>query len=486
MSLMTKEQYLDSLRNLGHRVFIKGEEVQSIADHPISGPPAMAMAETYAQAKIDEMKSLFTAESHLTGETINRFTHIQHSVDDLLKKILMLREMGRKTACCFQRCAGLDCMNTVYAITYELDQQYGTTYHSRFRDFLKYLQQSDLVPAACMTDTKGDRSLSPSQQEDKDQYLHVVEKREGGIVVRGAKLHITGGVNSHELLVVPTRALREEDRAFAVAFAVPADTKGVTFIYGRQPSDTRRLEQNRLDVGNLYYGGCESMVIFDDVFVPEERIFMNGEYPLAGRLVELFAAHHRASYGGCKVGVGDVLIGAAAGIAEAHGIENASHIKDKIAEMIHLNESLHAGALASASRGYRTPSGAYAVNPLLANVCKLNITRFPFEISRLAQDIAGGLLVTMPSLEDQDNPQIGDYVRKYLVGKSGVDSERRLRLLRLIENITLGTGAVSYLTESIHGAGSPQAQKIMITRLADLESAKSCAYHLCGLETGIA
>ena len=481
MALMTKEQYLSSLRELDHRVFIQGERVENIPDHPISGPPAMALAEIYQQAGQEDMKPLFTAQSHLTGETINRFTHIQQSVEDLTKKILMLREMGRKTACCFQRCAGLDCMNTVYAITYDMDQELGTRYHNRFVDFMKYIQSNDLVPAACMTDTKGDRSLPPSEQEDPDQYLHIVEEKKGGIVVRGAKLHITGAVNSHELIVVPTRALRKEDAEYAVSFAVPADTKGVTFIYGRQPSDTRRLEDGRPDVGNLYYGGCEAMVTFDDVFVPEERVFMKREYPMAGRLVELFAAHHRASYGGCKVGVGDVLIGATAAIAEAHGTEKASHIKDKIAEMIHLNETLHAGALASTGKGYPTPSGAYAVDPLLANVCKLNVTRFPFEISRLAQDITGGILVTMPSLKDQEHPEIGPYLKKYLGGRKGVDSEKRIRILRLIENITLGTGAVSYLTESIHGAGSPQAQKIMITRLADIESAKACAYKLCGV-----
>jgi 4-hydroxybutyryl-CoA dehydratase/vinylacetyl-CoA-Delta-isomerase len=369
----------------------------------------------------------------------------------------------------------------MYAITYDVDQAFGTPYHERFVNFIKYIQANDLVTAACMTDPKGDRSLAPSKQKDKDQYVHIVETKKGGMVVRGAKLHITGAVNSHELLVVPTRSLGEEDKDYAVSFAVPADAGGVTFIYGRQPSDTRRLEESPRDIGNLYFGGCEAMVVFDNVFVPEDRIFMKGEYPFTGQLVELFAAHHRASYGGCKVGVGDVLIGAAAAIAEAQGTEKSAHIKDKLAEMIHLNETLHAGALASASKGYRTPSGAYAVDPLLANVCKLNITRFPFDISRMAQDIAGGLLVTMPSLRDRESPQIGAYVEKYLVGKEGVDSERRIRILRLIENITLGTGAVSYLTESIHGAGSPQAQKIMIARLADLDSAKSCAYELCGI-----
>ena len=481
MTLMSRDQYLSSLRELDHSVFVQGQEIQSVVDHPISRPPAMAMAETYHQTEEEEMQSLATAQSHITGEIINRFTHIQHSIEDLVKKILLLREMGRRTACCFQRCAGLDCMNTVYAITYDMDENFYTHYHKRFIDFLTYVQTHDLVTAACMTDPKGDRSLSPSKQEDKDQYVHIVEERKGGVVVRGAKLHITGAVNSHELIVVPTRALNEEDKDYAVAFALPADTKGVTFIYGRQPSDTRRLEESRSDVGNLYYGGCEAMVVFDDVFVPEERIFMKREYPMAGRLVELFAAHHRASYGGCKVGIGDVLVGAAAAIAEVQGTHRSSHIKDKLAEMVHLNETLHAGALASAFKGVKTASGAYTVDPLLANVCKLNVTRFPFEISRLAQDIAGGILVTMPSLDDKDNPYIGKYIKKYLVGKADVDSEKRMRLLRLIENITLGTGAVSYLTESIHGAGSPQAQKIMITRLADIESAKSYAFKLCGV-----
>ncbi len=478
--MRSEAEYLESIKGLNHRVFIQGEPVSDVVAHPVSGPPVQALAETYRQAAQEgEGEGLFRTRSHLSGEPINRFTHIQQSVDDLVHKILMLRRMGRQTACCFQRCAGLDCLNTLYAVTYELDQASGTQYHPRFRDFVRYVQQHDLVTAACMTDTKGDRSLSPSKQADPDHYLHLVAEDGGGIVVRGAKLHITGGISSHELLVVPTRALRQEDAAYAVAFAVPANTPGVTFVYGRQPSDLRRLEQGRPDVGNPHYGGSEAMVIFDDVRVPPERIFMKGEYAMAGRLVELFAAHHRASYGGCKVGVGDVLIGATAALAEVQGTAAASHVKDKLAEMIHLNETLHAAALASAMKGGPTPSGAYAVDPLLANVCKLNVTRFPFEIARLAQDIAGGILVTMPSLKDRQHPEIGPYLDKYLA--SAAPAEKRMRILRLIENLTLGTGAVSYLTESIHGAGSPQAQKIMITRLAELERAKAAALRLCGL-----
>lgn len=479
--MISKEDYLASLHALNHRVFIQGKLIKSVVEHPLSRPAAMAMAETYQQAG-EGAAELFTARSHITGNPINRFAHIQHSVDDLIKKIDMLRVMGRRTASCFQRCAGLDCMNTVYAVTHDIDSEFNTRYHDRFREYLAYIHDNDLIPAACMTDAKGDRSLSPSQQEDRDQYLHILEEREGGIVVRGAKLHITGAVNSHELIVLPTRALNEDNRRYAVAFAIPADTGGISFIYGRQPSDLRRLEEKCPDVGNLYFGGSEALVVFDDVFVPEERIFMKGEYPFAGRMVELFASHHRASYGGCKVGMGDVLIGATAAIAEAQGTDTSSHIRDKLAEMIHLNETLHSGALASAVKGYRTESGAYAVDPLLANCCKLNVTRFPFEISRLAQDIAGGILVTMPSLEDLQHPEIGPHLNKYLTGKKGTNSAQRMRIVRLIESMTLGPGAAAYLPESIHGAGSPQAQKIMIMRLAALEKAKSYAYRLCGIE----
>jgi len=454
--------------------------VEDVVDHPVSRPAVLAMAETYQGAAESETKALFTTTSHLTGAPINRFAHIQHGTGDLVQKILMLREMGRRTASCFQRCAGLDCLNTLYAVTFEIDRRHATEYHARFVAYLRQIQEGDLIPAACMTDPKGDRSLSPAEQRDRDQYLRVVERRADGIVVRGAKLHITGAINSHELLVVPTRALREDEKDYAVAFAVPATARGVTFVHGRQPSDTRRLESGRADVGNVYFGGCEALVVFDDVFVPEKRVFMCGESDMAGRLVECFAAHHRASYGGCKVGVGDVLIGATAAVAEAQGIDKAAHVRDKLAEMVHLNETMHGVALASALKGTPTASGAYEVDPLLANVCKLNVTRLPFEIARLAQDIAGGILVTMPSLADRDHRQVGEYVKKYFAGKDDGASDLRMRLVRLIENITLGPGAASYLTESVHGAGSPQAQKIMIGRLADLGPKKACALRLCG------
>jgi 4-hydroxybutyryl-CoA dehydratase/vinylacetyl-CoA-Delta-isomerase len=475
MGLKSKEEYFDSLRNLNLRLFMFGDRVQNAVDHPIVKPSANSVATTYEMAQKPEYEDLLIASSHLSGEKINRFTHIHHSRDDLIKKIKMLRLLGQRTATCFQRCAGMDALNTVSAVTFEIDQECGTDYHQRFNAFLSYVQKEDLVCSAAMTDPKGDRRLTPSQQKDPDSYLRAVDETANGIVVRGAKLHITGALNSHEIIVLPTRNMRPEDRDYAVACAIPSDSKGVSYIYGRQSSDTRKLEGVEIDIGNPSFGSQEALIVFDDVFVPKERVFMMGEHQFCTRVVEVFGAYHRSSYGGCKSGLGDVLIGAAALIADYQGTAQAAHIRDKLVEMTHLNETLYASGIACSAEGYELPSGGYLVNRLLANVCKLHVGRFPFEIVRLAQDIAGGLMVTLPSEKDYKHPELGDLLQKYLQGVPEIATENRVRILRLLENMTLGTGAVGYLTESLHGAGSPQAQRIMIEREADLEHKKQLA-----------
>src|SRR4030043_440569 len=241
----------------------------------------------------------------------------------------MQRLLGQKTASCFQRCVGMDAINAVDSVTFEMDQKLGTKYHERFNKFLKMVQEQDFTVDGAMTDPKGDRGLPPGKQADPDLYTHVVEERKDGIVVRGAKAHQTGAVNSHEIIVMPTIAMREEDKDYAISFAVPSDTEGITYIIGRQSCDTRKLEEGTLDRGNQFYGGHEALVVFENVFVPWERVFMYKEYDFAGSLVEKFASYHRQSYA-CKVGVGDVLIGAAQTIAENNGAAGASHIKDKI------------------------------------------------------------------------------------------------------------------------------------------------------------
>lgn len=474
--LMTPKQYIESLRKMNLKVYMFGELVENPVDHPIIRPSLNSVAMTYALAQTEEYKDLMTATSNLTGKTINRFCHLHQSADDLVKKVKMQRLMGQKTAACFQRCVGMDAFNAVFSTTFEIDKAHGTEYHKRFIEYMKMVQENDWTVDGAMTDPKGDRGLSPSQQEDPDMFVHVVEKRKDGIIVRGAKAHQTGAVNSHEHLIMPTQSMREADKAYAVSFAVPSDAEGVMMIYGRQSCDTRKMEKGAdIDLGNSTFGGHEALVIFNDVFVPWERVFMCEEYDFSNMMVERFAGYHRQSYGGCKVGVGDVLIGATALAADYNGVPKASHIKDKIIEMLHLNETLYACGIACSSEGHQTLAGNYEINLLLANVCKQNVTRFPYEIARLAEDIAGGIMVTMPSEQDLRSPLTGKYVEKYIKGNANIATENRIRILRLIENLTLGTAAVGYRTESLHGAGSPQAQRIMISRQGNLEAKKALA-----------
>ena len=490
MGLMTGKEYIESLRRMKTVVYLFGERVENFVDHPLIRPSINSVAMTYALAQNPEYQDLMTAVSNLTGKRINRFCHLHQSSEDLVKKVKMQRLLGQKTGSCFQRCVGLDAFNAVYSTTYEVDKKYGTKYHERFRRYMEYIQEKDYTVDGAMTDPKGDRGLPPSQQKDPDLYLHVVKKNEKGIYVTGAKAHQTGAVNSHEQLIMPTIAMREADKAYAVAFAVPSDAPGITMIYGRQSCDTRKMEDGAdVDLGNKKFGGQEALVVFDDVFIPNEYIFMDGEYDFAGMMVESFAGFHRQSYGGCKVGVGDVVIGAAALAAEYNGVEKASAVKDKLIEMTHLNETLYGCGIACSSEGCPTKCGSYMIDLLLANVCKQNVTRFPYEIVRLAEDIAGGLMVTMPSEKDfksdevvgRNGETIGEICDKYFAATDICSTEDRMRVLRFLENICLGSSAVGYRTESMHGAGSPQAQRIMIQRQGDIQGKKQLAKDIAGI-----
>lgn len=489
MALKTPAEYIESLRRLNTRVYMFGEKIDDWVDHPIIRPSINCVAMTYALAKDPQYADLMTAKSNLTGRTVNRFVHLHQSTEDLIKKVKMQRLLGQKTASCFQRCVGMDAFNAVFSTTYEIDAAHGTTYHENFKKFLIYIQDNDLIVDGAMTDPKGDRSKAPHAQADPDMYLRVVERRDDGIVVCGAKAHQTGSINSHWHIFMPTIAMGPDDRDYAVSFACPTDADGVYMIYGRQSCDTRKLEKAPIDVGNAKFGGQEALVVIDHVFIPNDRIFLNGETEFASMMVERFAGYHRQSYGGCKVGVGDVIIGAAALAAEYNGVEKASAVKDKLIEMTHLNETLFSCGIACSCEGCATKAGNYQIDMLLANVCKQNVTRYPYEIVRLAEDIAGGLMVTMPSQKDfesnlpagKNGETIGAICNKFFAAAPNATTENRMRILRFLENECLGGGAVGYRTESLHGAGSPQAQRIMIGRQGNIQGKKEFAKAIAGI-----
>ncbi len=479
MPIRTGKEYIDSLRGRKLKIFLFGEEIKDPVEHPIIRPSINAVAETYDLAVREE--ELASAQSSISGKRVNRFLHIAESAQDLVFQNKMQRKMGQNTGTCFQRCVGMDAINSLHSTTYEIDEKHGTKYHKRLLDFIKMMQNENFVIGGAMTDPKGDRSKGPAEQVDPDMFVHVVKRDDKGVYVTGAKAHQTGCINSHWIIIMPTLRLTENDKDYALVGAFPADAPGITYIYGRQSCDTRSMEDGDIDSGNALYAGQEAMIILDNVFIPWDKIFMDGEYEFASMLIERFTCYHRRSYV-CKTGLGDVLIGAASTISDYNGIPNVSHIKDKLVEMTHLNESIFAAGIASSYQAHKLKSGVYLNDDMLAQVCKHNVTRFPYEIGRLAQDIAGGLVVTMPSEKDFRHPEVGPLLKKYLVGRKGVDVENRMRIFRLIENMTMGRNAVGYLTESMHGAGSPQAQRIQIARQMQLGYKRQLAKNLAGVK----
>ncbi|MDA0756117.1 MAG: 4-hydroxybutyryl-CoA dehydratase [Crenarchaeota archaeon] len=473
--IRTGEEYIESLKGRNLKIYLFGELVKEPVNHPMIRPSINAVAKTYDLAVEEEELAL--PQSTISGQRVNRFLHIAESAEDLVLQNKMQRKLGQLTGTCFQRCVGMDALNSLHSTTFEIDEKHGTKYHQRLLEFIKMVQHENLVIGGAMTDVKGDRSLAPSEQEDPDLFLHIVDRDDKGVYVTGAKAHQTGTINSHWMIVMPTMRLLENDKDYAIVGALPVDAPGIIYIYGRQSCDTRSMEPGDIDVGNSEFGGQETMVIFEHVFIPNEMIFMDGEYEFASMLIERFTCYHRRSYV-CKTGLGDVLIGAAAAIAEYNGVPKVSHIKDKLIEMTHLNESIYAAGIAASYQSHKLKSGVFLNDDMLANVCKHNVTRLPYELARLAQDIAGGILVTLPSEAEFRSAKTGPLLKKYLKGKSGTEVENRMRILRLIENMTMGRNAVGYLTESMHGAGSPQAQRIQISRLMQLGYKKQLAKNL--------
>lgn len=479
MPIRTGQEYIQSLRGRKLTVYLFGELVKDPVDHPMIRPSINAVAETYDLAAREE--DLASPMSKISGKHVNRFLHIAESAQDLVLQNKMQRKLGQLTGTCFQRCVGMDAINSLHSTTFEIDEKHHTNYHKKLLEFIKQMQEENFVIGGAMTDVKGDRGKAPSEQADPDLFLRITKRTKDGVYVKGAKAHQTGCINSHWIIVMPTMRLTEKDKDYAIVGAIPADAPGITYIYGRQSCDTRSMEEGDIDAGNSKFAGQEALMILDDVFIPNDKIFMDGEYEFAAMLVERFTCYHRRSYV-CKTGLGDVLIGAAATVSDYNGIPDVSHIRDKLVEMTHLNESIFAAGIASSYQAQEMKSGVWLNDDMLANVCKHNVTRFPYEISRLAQDIAGGLVVTMPSEQDFKHPVAGPLLKKYLAGRKGVDVENRVRVLRLIENMTLGRNAVGYLTESMHGAGSPQAQRIQIARQMQLGYKKKLAKNLANVK----
>ena len=477
MSVKTFEEYLKSLRKLKPTVYMFGERIENVVDHPRIRAGINATGATYELAQNEKYKNLVTTLSPLTGELVNRFTLPPQSIEDLVMRVKVNRILGGYVGTCHQRCTGLDCLSTLSIVTYDIDKKYGTQYNTRFVEFLKYMQKNDLTANAGVTDVKGDRNFGPHEQPDKDMYLRVVDQSKEGIIVRGAKAHQTGSISCHEVIVLPTRALGKGDEDYALAFAIPSDTKNLIHVVGRTSMDTREIEG--VDCGNIRYSKYCPTLIFDEVLVPWERVFMFREVEFAGEMVSRFSAFHRQSHGGCKSGKIDAMTGAALMMMEYNGTTKVSHHKEKVINMIHMAETLYGCSLAASYEGKKEPSGTYFIDPVLANASKIHEGKEMAEATRLMIDVVGGFVADLPSDRDFKNPEIGELLKKYLKGATGVPVEKRVKMLRLVEKMAMESADT---ISDIHGGGSPAAHRLTIFRESDIGYKKNCAKRLACIE----
>lgn len=473
VKLMSPENYRESLRERHPDVWVRGKRVSSVADEPLLRPGVNAIAYTYELALQDELAPVMLATLP-NGQRVNRLVALDMSTEDLLRKLEMCRLLCKSTGCA-QRYLTHDALNALAQSTTHLDADLSTEYHDRFQGYLDWVQQHDLTCAVALTDPKGDRSKRPHQQADPDMYLHVVEQRQDGIVVRGAKANITGAPYTHEVIVLPTRTMQEEDRDYALSFAVPLDAPGLRIIAKQagRPNDPEAPFSSR-------YGQCTALLIFQDVFIPWERVFLCGEYAYAGLLAEAFANHHRHSCTGCRAGLGDLIIGGAAAITSDNGLSyhQGGHIHTAMADLIRIVEGFYATGVAASVYGRRTCAGNFEPDPVYANLGKLLLAQQVYDLFRIAHDIAGGIVVNAPTAEDVASPENAELIAKYLVGRSGVPAEQRIGMARFLQDLTASGEASWYAVISAHGGGSPEALRMSAVRSYDIADRQQLARRL--------
>jgi 4-hydroxybutyryl-CoA dehydratase/vinylacetyl-CoA-Delta-isomerase len=480
MGLMKPEEYEAGIQKIKVHAYLDGKKVENLLENPVTRSVVKATAQLYELAAHPQHERVMIARSHLTGEKINRNLHVNRSAEDLGRRAEMALLTSQTLGTCNYRCVGCDAINALASVSYEMDRAKGTVYTQRFNSFLRNVQEKDLSVSGAVTDAKGDRAKK-ILEGDPDMYVHVVQRRSEGIVVRGAKLHQSGAFAAHQTVVIPGGALRKGEEDYAVAFAVPNSAPGITYILQYNPlSAEREQAEDILHLGNPQFGQRETcLMVFDDVLVPHESVFMCGEAEFAGALIQRFAKTHRMNCGGaCKVGFADIIIGAAQLAAEYAGTDKAPHIREAITHMVRISEASHACAIAAAVKGKEEPpgSGVYMPDDLFGNVAKITTAQEFWQIMALAGDIAGGLVVTMPSFKELKNPATKGYVEKYL--KAAVPAEKRMRITKVLQNWTAGLHGPG----TWHGAGSTQAQMISLHRAANIEEKKRIAKKIAGIE----
>jgi 4-hydroxybutyryl-CoA dehydratase/vinylacetyl-CoA-Delta-isomerase len=472
--LMSAAEYAESLRRYKPSVFIDGEAVGSVADEPRLAPGIRAVGVTYDYARRPEFRQLMVETQHTSGRDVNRMLHVNRHTEDLLQKLEAVRLLCRESGCA-QRYLSHDALNAIFKSTHRIDADSGGDSHERFLAYLHQVQEQDMTLGVAMTDAKGDRSLRPQAQPNPDSYVHIHERRSDGIVIRGTKAIVTGAPYVHELLVMPCRTLDDEASELAVCCAVPIDVEGLTIVSrpaGRPGEPAARFSAK--------YGQATAVCIFEDVFVPWERVFMAGESAQTEFLVTTYANHHRHSCIGARAGFGDLLIGAGVLMSEANGLdpEDTGHIRESMVELIKIVEGFFACGVAASVYGVEDSSGAWQPEPVFANVGKLMLATQIYEMHRRAHEVSGGLVVALPGPDEDHNPATAGDLQTLLRGREDVPYQHRIDVARFIADLTASESAGWYSLISLHGGGSPEAMKREIYRRYPVEERRALVERL--------
>lgn len=458
--LMDAAGYRESLRAYRPRVFVGGQRVESVADEAPLLPGINGIGVTYDLAHDEAYRAIMTAVQGSSGKTINRMLHIDASLSDLLAKLEAVR-LVCKISGCAQRYLTHDAFNGILQATVRADATYGTDYHQRFLAYMHRIQDEDLTCGVAMTDAKGDRSLRPGLQANRDSYVHIKERRPDGIVIRGTKAIVTGAPYVHEFLVMPCRTHAKGDEDFALCCAVPCDAEGITIVArpaGRPGDPAAKFSAK--------YGQSTGAVMFDDVFVPWDRVFMAGETEEAGYLTTSYATHHRHSCIAARAGFGDLLIGAGALMVEANGLaaDRHSHVREQLVELITITEGFFACGVAASVYCSKDASGVAMPDAVFANIGKLLLATKIYDMHRIAHYVSGGLIVALPGPDEDHNPETSASLAAVLTGRPDIPYEQRAEVARFIEDLTVSKEAGWYSVISLHGGGSPEAMKREIWR----------------------
>ena len=476
MALRTVKEYRDSLRD-GRAVFFRGQRVADVTEHPVIAVAIQHAALEYSMPQDPRWRDLAVVEDG--GEVYNRCYKIPLDGADLLRRSELIAATTREGAAypVLLKEIGTEAMFALRMIGERLAASGKPQYRQRVERYYRYCRDNDLALAVAQTDVKGDRALGPAAQEHPDYYVRVVAQRDGGIVVRGAKVHTSLVTNANELIVLPTRVMRPGDEAYAVSFALPVNAPGLKLIASPHGSEPKNAIEHPISARRKM---METLTVFDDVFIPEDRIFLNGEVEFAGLLAITFVRFHRFTAVSYKLPLLELLAGAGYAIAEANGISAAGHVRDKLTQLAAYH-TIALGLLQRSAAACTIEHGVAVPNTLLVNVAKYHFAHNYHHAIQLVQDLAGGLLVTAPAAEDLTAEATREYTRKYLGGRKGTDAEERLRLMYLIADLTASDYGGYQEVLAVHAEGGFEAEKLQTQREYNFADVAAYARRLAGI-----